>query len=479
VFSCRPGGDIKSNGEKFGLKDLTWTVLRRVSDEVHKELKDKVKKYNLSHWNKTPCTTSTRHQGFVSYKVQADYQFMRNDLGPDGRKIPVKGPSGTWDYGTVDVPKGDLQDGTTRVRCRCSVVSDNLDNEETGLVIEEDGKKEFATAQKTEESLSIDCPSMNECILTCSGTVASDCRMTIGPGTVLRCVDGSCQDEVVTEGVSFMCGPNVQVSLHTRPLEQSAGTRASAACLNMHKAEPRSGVKYVFALPSKGSAVQLARKTASERVRGSWDQIRLWIVTDHASHDDIVKVLFPRPGPGVYLQSLYDVAILTGLDVTSSEYKDCLDPGLIIGSVASREATEWYVDLWAKREPKALATWLNQHKDDFTSTCFSANATEGQIAHGADAFNALCSSGNPLLAEAGLMGLEKIVPSDKRGQLAASHGLEGALGLLAGGDTKLAEHALKVAELYRDPASAHLLLNASDEGIRARAAKLFSEIGKG
>jgi hypothetical protein len=247
----------------------------------------------------------------------------------------------------------------------------------------------------------------------------------------------------------------------------------------MHKAEPKAGVKYAFSQPTNSATVRLAQKVASENFRGSWDQIRMWIITDQASREDMAKVLLPRPRAGLYLNCLFEVNQITGTDLSTPKFKACVDPAHIIGSAASREATDWYVDFWMRNDPKTLANWLGQHRSDLVTECFGPNTGNAQAAHVADLCNALCSSAAPALVECGMNLLAKTVPADKRALVAKGHGLEGALSHLTGTDAKLAARALDVAELYKDPASKHCLMNvneALEPALKARAAKLFGEI---
>jgi hypothetical protein len=484
-LACRPGGDLLNDSKKFGLKDATWEVVTKVSEAVHKEFLQKGKICDVKHWNKTPCSTAYQMQKFKKYKIQADYQFFRNDIGPDGRKIYVKGPTGTWDYGTVEVPDGDLEAGGTVVKCACSVVKEKISTgDHSGVYIEKDGMPQFATSKMIDDAgITVECGSMNECTVLCINPSAEPINVSIGVGTVLECIDESCQDEMLCQDVTFACESqsNGSATFRAGPAVLGGSGKGRAACLNLHKQEPRSGVKYRIAQPSNASLAKLAAFTSKETIQGPWGQVRMWIVTDHASIGDIGKVLIPKPTESIYMRALYDVSQTTRLDLSGPEFSECVSPSLALGGSVTQAMTEWFVDFWSRKNPKLFATWVSGHANELSDACLGPNATSLQVNHVAELCNALCRSGSPEMAASAFAVLEA-APESRRADIIKAHGLAGALGQLGGKDAELAERALKLAATYRDAGSVACLLNVGptlSDDLRTRAAKLYKELGGG
>jgi hypothetical protein len=493
TMGMRLGGDLKQAQDKFGVKldadfpnsfgqsDMTWPMARAVADQVTKEFKDKKKTYDLKHWNKTPCSESVRTQTFRIYKVQVDFQYFRNDAGPNDTKILVKGPAGTWDYGTVQVPEGDLSAPVETIKCKCSVV-DETKKDGAGLWIQEKDKTYFASSKVIEEKgITVECGSMNACTLSCTNPTSAPFDVFVAPGTIFECADDSFQDEVCCESVRLHCAPmsTGRATMHVMGWDGIASAEGAAACINMHRKEPRAGLKYRFMMPTQGSLARLAEKVDGEMIRGPKDQIRIWIITDHATRDEMAKILLPRPTRGAYLDSLYEVNLLTGTDLRSPEFASCLEPGLAIGGSASQPATQWYVNLWASKDPAALAKWLRSNTSSLTEECFGPNTRETQATHAADLFNALCATRHPALIDAGMTCLEKAVPADKRALVVKAHGLDGVFAQLMASDSAAASRALDLAELYRDPSVMVPLLNlnpALSDAVKQRAGKLFHRV---
>ncbi|MBS1721625.1 MAG: hypothetical protein JSS66_01320 [Armatimonadetes bacterium] len=481
-----PGKEIANDGQKMGLPNVTFPIIQRIHEVLKNEFKGKEKSYDLKHWCTDPCSVSYRYQNGKTYLVKIKYQFFRNDPGPNGTKILVKGPAGTCDYGSITVPVGDLSEPKTDVKCLCSVVQ--TEKEGAGVWIEQGGKETFATSKTIDDmGIKVECTSMDSCSVSCTNTSAQDCTVTIGAGTCFECEDGSAQNEAICETVTFKCpglasaSVPVRVSLNT-PDPVSALTTsvtARAACLNMRKHEPKAGLAYRIALPSDPGIVPLAKMVEQEHFKGPWDQVRFWILTDRASKEEMGRILLPRPTYGMMLRGLYEVHTATMTDLGAAEFKNCFEPSAAIGASASTEATDWFVDEWASKDPKVLAGWLTKNTAELTKECFSDDSGSDEAAHAADLFNALCRSGNADLIEAAATCLLKAVPDGKRKLLADANGLTGLMNLLSSTDGKAASRALDVGELYRDKSILPALLNVNDthlETIKERADKLYKEI---
>lgn len=156
---------------------------------------------------------------------------------------------------------------------------------------------------------------------------------TIAPGPTERCF--------VPAGWELQCtsggGQNVQLQedlwIRSLPWPQTITVRIGppyshlysaklwTLCLEIGRPEPNERMRYRLVPPSRPSLARLARLVRGSAIRGPWDQARLWIATDHASHAKVQESLLQSPTAGFYLQLLHEAARALAIDPSHSEVK--------------------------------------------------------------------------------------------------------------------------------------------------------------
>jgi hypothetical protein len=442
--------------------------------------------FNWEHWNETPCSTQNRRYEHDAYDVVFTFALFRHDLTADGRQVLVTGPKTRTVEGQFIAPRNDFTTEKPIVNCQCEAVADGIpeDTEVGGVFLQGDqGMRPITGGEITGVGLEVACTSMTECSATFTNPTLGDVTCIINPGTVFECIGGSAQDEVSCERmeVKLLAGETKTVPLEVDGVadRMMQTVKGRFACLNMNKKEPRAGLKYRYGGAAPPDVTKLAFKTASSRIRGVPDQVRMWIVTDKASWPQVGKVLIPAPSRGMYVNCLYDVAIATGKPLTEPAYKACIDPSNIIGSRASADATDWFVDLWSGHKPEEFRTVLSRSWEDLKKDCFDPNGEPRDEQHAADLANALSYSGAPEIRALASDCLLKGVPSEKRASIAEMGGLEGVSVWLTETDSALASKALDVFETFQHKRSRAALLNCHEElpsALKGRAAKLYADL---
>lgn len=469
------------DAQKFGLGENSCNPFAAsINDKLYSIASLNTVTNKLKHWDTTPCSSSYKTAELLRYEVVVAYQFFRNDLGPDGTLILVQGPSGVVDAGGLTVPSLEFIDGKTSVQCRCSIVQEDVKDETSSnvMIINGAGRHVMTTKEEADLGFTVTCESMNTCTVEITNPGIEEFTCVIPPGTQFECVDGSAQNEVLCETLTIKVGKyeTVRASIDTKSLIGPKAT-GRAACLNIHKPEPDSSKKFKLSSVRTSDVTALARYQERERFRGAWSQVRMWIATDQASRDEIGKVLIPKPTVGMYLRSLFEVAKVTHLEL-GDKFKACFEPGLVFGGTGTNASTEWYVTQWAKRDPKGFASWVSKNWAKLTEECLGDTADPVEVEHVSDLVTALARSTDPQLQALAAECLTKAVPESKRSQVAKFGALNAVMAWLSKESTDLANKALDVAELYKDPVSRYGLLNVNDshgERAKERAFKIYQE----
>jgi hypothetical protein len=475
--------------EKFGLSGAGGNPVSRAKRLVHDVMKSN--DYNpgwKGHWTKNPCSSSCRFILCDRYAVTLTYALFRNDPGPDGKKILVKGPARKVVVLSVDIPRGGWEEMQFDPSCRCSVVDEKTpdenaptDGKKNGISIETPGgTHEITVGEEQQVALKVECDSMTNCTATFENPGPGDFNCIVYPGAMFEPISGGTQNEVCMQQLAVRLGSfekkTVPIDIDADPQNPSASGRFG--CLNMTLKEPHKGVAYRYAGAGSPAIQALAAATAKSSFKGVADQVRLWIVTDHAPLAEIKKVLIPGPSRGMYLRSLYEVATIGAEDLSSAAYEPCVDPVNLLGSTSSGQATAWLIRLWEKKDPAAMAKKLSQNWSVLAQECLAPNCTEDEAIHVADVANYLAFSNKPELRKAAVDCLMKAVPVDKRELVARSGGLDGVMLWLHDAAPEAAS-ALDVAEAYRSPNSKAWLLNCGDalpSELKDRAAKLYASL---
>lgn len=448
--------------------------------------------FKWKHWNSKQCSYAVRRMMGWVYPVECHWTISQDVKDAEGKPTVKEIASGKM-FAYIKIPTDQFEDRPATEVCRCQEVEQDeedpptphkmsFDPPETAF-IEKCGPPEVpcSGSDLKKFDFSVECTDMNQGVCTATNFMPMPVDLCMQEGTVLECVDESDQDTLCVEGcrlhliaanpIAGICGSGFVATPVSAPIRLQ--------CLNLHKGQPSRSKKYV---PVTGSdaLVKLAKFQKKQLIAGPWDQIRTWIYTDHASLDEIAKVMLPPPSEGAYLKAAYQLSTLVPtIDWGSEPYRHCLEPTLIVGNVASREATSWLVGELARIDPVGLANWVDTHAAEFAPLWTNANLAVNPK-HLADVASALCESKNAQVRASGRRFLLGTVPSDKRALIAANRGLEGlAFSMVHNPDAAEVDEALAVAEAYPSASIAFGLLNLDKglpEATRARAAKLLRQL---
>lgn len=421
-------------------------------------------------WNKKPCTDSERGYAARHVTIRITYSFYKEISG-----MRAAGPTGKLDYATFVVPDFNDPFEEDYTMCACALTS-ILDGSKVRYKTGDDfggirlGDMPFAPLVPYNKldsyGFKVTCDDMNSATITSHNPTGMPLVINMLPGTKLVSGDPAAQNMLITKRtrleIPAWSTASVQVPLGENPLPVTDDPTATggAVCINMKRHEPTAETKF-HAAPSAGGVLQrLANFASKERIIGPWVQTRFWIATDHATLDEVQKVLRQKPTEGHYLRALYEVATVGRVDMMREPYKRCMEPRMIVGASATSRVTDWFVDTFAKKDPKTLANWVKQNHDAF-APLFAPDALDFAIRHAADVANALCASQDPDLRSAGFDFMLNVIPEEKRATFIRSNGLFGLTDALMDGDEKTIGDALAVAEAYKNRGVGFGLVNLS------------------
>ncbi|MCH8274986.1 MAG: hypothetical protein IH851_09370 [Armatimonadetes bacterium] len=496
-------GDIKA--DRLRLRMIGhWgdDAMKNAADSFRKgDLRKKMTyNYKSGHWNEKPCSSSSRVFKYRIWEVRVKWTVTFRD----GTSI-----SGDSLMSTLEIPEHKYFPGNEIVQCKCAIaqrygmapsgsmielrgtVEEDPGNNTTnpgGVFIDPKGMGEYAFATGDDYevyNVKFECQDLNTFTISAMNPTWDSVIFAVLPGTQLESADSGYQDmqsitrvEFVLSGMSSI-SVSVPVSGPAMPIEnETEPFKGRVACLNMDKKEPRPGIEYTPTISTDSRLTQLAYYAAAQRFRGPWDQARLWIYTDAATRDEINKRLFPPITEGRYLQGLYDLHRVAMGDMEDVRYRQCMDPALLIGQSAPKEATAWFIDTMSEMNPSGLASWIKRNPGAFAHL-FASDAEEWYLDHGVTVANRLCSSGNNEVAVSGLDFIMRAVPESGRAAFEEKGGLDQAGLLLTADDVELVAAELGVFEVYRPLGTRYLLMNMDEslpEEVRERAAQLLAEL---
>lgn len=129
------------------------------------------------------------------------------------------------------------------------------------------------------------------------------------------------------------------------------------ACTELHKKAP-DGRRMKMKPVQDQVLQQIAMLSQNDMIRGLYDQVRVWIYTDHATMDEVNKVLLPKTTKSGYVRSLYDDFRVGALDVSKPEVKRLFEPALVDCPTAPPAAQKWFVNRMSMMNGKALAEYM-------------------------------------------------------------------------------------------------------------------------
>lgn len=129
-------------------------------------------------------------------------------------------------------------------------------------------------------------------------------------------------------------------------------------CANMAKKEPNETIKYYPAAPPNSIYTGLGKLSAKSFLKGPVDQARLWIYTDNAGYNDILRRVGMGFSPRMYAMALYDVAKIGGLDPADLANPKMFDSELLSATDLTDAQAEWIYRQLAFRFPANAAAEL-------------------------------------------------------------------------------------------------------------------------
>lgn len=331
------------------------------------------------------------------------------------------------------------------------------------------------------------CNSMTEAVCTGTNPYSFPIEVEIPPGTLCVSEDSSCQtcqfatrcrvsmpaNSTVSFPIKISHGPYVELN--------GFGTAtARISCLEMLKDEPNSKVKFRLEPNYDNRLVRLAEKIDSESFRGPNDQVRIWIVTDHATYQDIGKHLLPAPGGGTYLRLVYEVNRITGISFKEPEFEECLDPALLTeGGSFDGFAARWCVNTMAETKPDQLASVPANQPGKLLALFDKGNSEKNRFV---EIISTMLRSNSNIVVSSALSFLTKSVPESKFAEVAASGALLGLPCALTSSDEAIVKNAIALASKAKQSQSLPALyeLSAGDatEEIKQLAKNAIAEITK-
>lgn len=333
------------------------------------------------------------------------------------------------------------------------------------------------------------CPDSSDVSIECTGSnlsegfigITNNCdeeRTVIVPcGTVAECEDKSTQNmcTITRAQVPLPPGATVWVMINGGEVRtMTAPIPVRWACLQMSKKEPGPNSKFKLKRNRDSGVARLSRLSEKARIRGPWDQARVWIYTDHATLDEVNKRLIPGISATRYIGLLYDVARACGVDFGTNQYNRCLDPSLL-GSVAIQaDALTWVVNAIADIKPRDLSSWLSANAAKVAM--LATSDTQYGPTHVATIARITGEQNNPDLRKAGIKLLQS-VPESARSAVAQAGGLDGLRMILAERDAAQSGLALDALvgyprESFKDMLSAAYEALPNDS-LRSKAAALL------
>jgi len=507
---------LQADLKKFGgpdslIKGFPW------KDSWVPKREDDLYTYKLRHWVNDPCSQSLLEAEYEVYQEDLTYKLWRKENG-----ATVDGPTHTETIDRLQVPTGKMIEAKPFVRCICDINSPremwyggyyNPYNWQPspGTTTPPQEKKDTnnppappagsgvkiglapdsrvgAIQDFAAMNVSFTCPDVITANISSGGWKGDPDGLLIEPGTILEPDDDEYQSMIVLDEMKLLRDSDVVVPVDpTKPKIVYIGRQPKltgvlnvvgyANCLEMHKKQPDSSVKYHEILSNDLSLDRLAWAASHELIRGPWVQTRFWIVTDNATYDEVANVLLPAPSKQKYVEALYTVATVGGIDFPYASQKRCLDVHQLSWGEPSDAAIHWLVRTLCEIDPKAVADYVEKNPKDF-DYLFDPDIEEGDYAYIAELANALCTEDDPRVRQAGRDFLKR-VPENMRSGVARHGGLLALNGMIMSDDAKVVEDALSIAETYKDPSIKLSLMNINasmPDDVKSQAADLLKSL---
>lgn len=385
--------------------------------------------YRSDCFNPDPCSARYKYINGRRWVLTVKTSLYRTTTLPDGRVIRTQGPESSFSV-WFDIPLPGFASATYREgSCKCEITLEPVDHGQAILPSgEPEDKPEYAQVERNGSSTAlttgefrmmefvVDAPNMNSATLTCTSWPQGITQLTIPAGWGLQCVDGDGQPTMLTTNAVFRF-PNTP---SFGPFTDGPSVAVRTLCLAIDKPEPRSGLRYRLVPPTDLVTARIARMARSARGGGPADQLRLWIVTDHASLAKVAETIVPSPTLGDYLHEARRAAQKGTLAVQSGTVRKLLPREMLLAPGMGASDVAWLAGQHMLLDGEDTGAWVRA-QGTLLKQSFTHRNAPAQIAALAHAF---AQGGDRQTA---LWLLAEGTPADQRKAVA-----EARDGLLAG-----------------------------------------------
>jgi len=465
--------------QRFGAvstKEMAQAIMDAARNHVNHDL-DKINvEFRSGCWNTKPCHYWQKALVTKTKICTVKITPLRETV-IDGRVIRTNGPSVTKEYGIL-VPTDEVITSYEGTICRCELLvprtpdqedqevghlpsGDPVPQEETAVCTSEGMDRPLTTEDFKQCAFEVSAESMNYANVALT-SAPSDCsQITFPAGWEFECSEGGGQNTVLADNL-VLAAPGQTKSL--------SAVRVRTLCLDITKPEPRPNMTYRIVPPGNPYTVWVARVARESRIRGPWDQMRLWMVTNGSTYEDIAKTLFPAPSAREYVREFRTNWALGALNLSDPDVWKRLKREYVFETVLDEETALWFAREHLRRERGPFRELLLRGGSRLAQSAGQPNG----VAHVGAVLQALVEAGEIDLA----LDLISQMPAAIRASLLET-GASMALGVTLM-NTLDPETATKVLDWYAaDPAKAPALalLNPSKElpeEVRARARSMVS-----
>jgi hypothetical protein len=317
--------------------------------------------FDYDHFNETPCSLRSLEMANVRYNVTVDYSLSETTKEGNAYKT---GPAVMGQlFFVLHIPDATrVRVSEPTVSCQCEPVQ--TPPTRTGFLPRGKGMDQYAFVLNNDMMRPVTAMDLTS---TVSGIVANDMNtasLTLMPPAVgelfipagweLQSVGGEGQNLQLQEDLDLRFGWNLFANTNGG----LAPKTVRVMCLEITKPEPRPEMKYRLVPPGNPLIARLSALTKAARVRGPWDQMRLWIATDAAPYEKIAKTLVPAPGQGTYVREMYRAATVGAVSPYESRYAAIMDLKLLLAKNYDPAAVRWFLAAKLRTAPEETLAWF-------------------------------------------------------------------------------------------------------------------------
>jgi hypothetical protein len=302
--------------------------------------------YRSTHWNETPCSTSTRSVKCATYTVTVQYTLYDDEGGKR-----TEGPKGTLRYHVLIPIHSEVTNSAPEINCKCERKQEGPSDghgflwqpkgEQYAYYRDESGERPVTGTDVASLVTNVTVHDMNNATLTYMTSWMGE--VFFPAGWEFECEEGGGQGVQLVDDLRFMAFPGLgQIELSLAPAwSLREDKKVRVMCTQIDKPEPRPDMKYRLVPPRNALLSRAAQITKVSNFRGPWDQMRLWIASDQASYDKVADTLVLAPGPGSYVTALHELSRAGAIDPFDARYLALMKLEHLLEPNGDRAAIEW------------------------------------------------------------------------------------------------------------------------------------------